>query len=375
MSTKGSRHEPVVGHVEPRSEAVEATDPSFASTDTSALPSTGSPSQERSAPQPLPSGRITTDGKWSFRGSAANRSTPRSRNRRTLQSARLDGRQQAGENSRNRWLVSYADFMTLLLGFFVVMYAISSVNEEKYQQMSKTFAGIFENSSLSMAPIQAGDPVAPVPSAIVDVATDTPPDKQAVQDDPGMLTSPDYVANALGGIVENKGLNIAANENWLEISLDSEISFAPDSAALKPEAMAYLQEIRRWLGSFENPVTVEGYTDNVPVNGRRFTSNWQLSSARAASVAENLTMAGINAERVSAVGYGENHPVATNASPQGRAKNRRVVIVVAHKGNLPRNLNAASETSAFALVRHADDQVSGVPQRRTAKGGLLFSNE
>ena len=92
-------------------------------------------------------------------------------------------------------------------------------------------------------------------------------------------------------------------------------------------------------------------------------------------MAEYLISAGIDAERISAIGSGENHPLVTSATTEGRANDRRVVPVVAHNGNLPRNLNTARKTSAFAFVRHADDKEPPVSQRRTERGGLLLSNE
>lgn len=317
--------------------------------------------------------RTEEAGTRSSEPKGSNHGTPKRRTRGRAKS-HSSGREGPGEDSRNRWLVSYADFVTLLLGLFVVMYAISSINEEKYQKLSKTFAGIFENSALTMDPLQVGEPVAPVTSEIVDAATEAPRDHSADERSSAMLTSREQVASALGGIARNKGVNVASNERWMEISLDAEISFEPDSARLKPAAMIYLRDIVDWLGSFDNPITVEGFTDNVPVSSGKFASNWQLSAARASAVAEGLTLAGIDAERISAVGYGENHPVATNASPEGRAKNRRVVIVVAHDGKDSRNLNASPQTSAFAFIRQGEDDVLEVPARRTTQGGLLFSN-
>ena len=313
-------------------------------------------------------------GTWSSETKGSNHATAKRRTRRRATSYR-GGRDGPGEDSRNRWLVSYSDFVTLLLGLFVVMYAIPSINEEKYQKLSKTFAGIFENSTLTMDPLQVGEPVAPVTSEIVDAATDVPRDQSTEERSSALLTSHEHVASALGGITDNKGLNVASNERWMEISLDAEISFEPDSARLKPAAVEYLRDIVDWLSTFDNPITIDGFTDNLPVSSGKFASNWQLSAARASAVAEGLTLAGIDAERISAVGYGENHPLATNASPEGRAKNRRVVIVVAHDGKDSRNLNASPETSAFAFVRHGEDEALDVPTRRTAKGGLLFSNE
>ncbi len=371
-----ARQEPVIGQADPRLQTRESDELLQASSVLFDRPfdQTLSPGLTHADDFQLPSTRSSEGANRTVESLESNHSTPRSRTT-SREKSRRGGRGPSGEDSRNRWLVSYADFVTLLLGLFVVMYAISSINEEKYQKLSKTFAGIFENSSLTMDPLQFGEPVATVTSEVVDTATDTPRDQPAQARNSAMLTSHEHVTSALGGISRNKGLNIASNERWLEISLDAEISFAPDSAQLKPAAVAYLRDIVDWLSTFENPVTIEGFTDNVPVNGGRFASNWQLSSARASAVAEILTQDGIDAERISAVGYGENHPLATNASPEGRAKNRRVVIVVAHDGKLPRNLNATPESSAFAVVRHGDDDVSDVPQRRTAQGGLLFSND
>ena len=387
----GTRQEPVIGQFDPRLETSASQASLLASSAPLIRPlsETLSPGLNPGEPFQQPLTRSREAGTWSSGARESNHSTPR---RRTIYRAksRRGGRDLPGEDSRNRWLVSYADFVTLLLGLFVVMYAISSVNEEKYQKLSKTFAGIFENSPLTMDPLQVGEPIASVTSEVVDAATDalfdhspgdhspgdnSPRDKKADARSSALLTSRDHVTSALGGITRNQGLNIASNERWLEISLDAEISFEPASARLKPAAVSYLRDIVDWLSTFENPITIEGFTDNVPVSGSKFASNWQLSSARASAVAEYLTQAGIDGSRISAVGYGENHPLATNASPQGRAKNRRVVIVVAHDGKLPRNLNSAPETSAFAVVRYVDDEVSDVPQRRTAQGGLLFSNE
>ena len=300
---------------------------------------------------------------------------PVRRQRRRARTARAnlqhDG---AGEGTANRWLVSYADFLTLLLGFFVVMYAMSSINEEKYQEMSKSLAGIFENSSLSTKAIQVGEPQEAVSTDIVDTV-ESPGFESAEKGDTQMRTSMENVESALGGFAEQEGLNVATNDHWLEISLDSEIAFDGQSAELTPEARALLKRTATWLATFDHPITIEGYTDNIPADGSRYGSNWQLSSARASAVAEFLSREGIDETRMSAVGYGENHPLATNATPKGRATNRRVVLVVAHNGNLPRNLNTAPETSAFAFVRHEDEVPTEVLQRRTSKGGLIFSNE
>ena len=141
------------------------------------------------------------------------------------------------------------------------------------------------------------------------------------------------------------------------------------------EAQGLLAATTDFLLEFDNPVTIEGYSDNVQIQSARYASNWEVSTARAASVARFLVSNGVDRKRLSAVGYGENHPLETNATPEGRAENRRVVIVVARHGNQPRNLNANAAASAFAFIRHDEPQQldESVRQARTESGGLIFT--
>ncbi len=289
---------------------------------------------------------------------------------------RFPTRRERLENSHNheRWLISYSDFMTLLFGFFVVMYAVSSVNEEKYRVLSDTLVKIFDAPARSMEPIPVGQPQEAASPHIVD-ASEEPGFEKFESGDTVMRTAKSEAESALGGFADDQGVSVRSNDHWLEISLDSEVSFAPNSADLSPFAVGFLKDVAIYLNTFEHPVTVEGYTDNVPVVSPRYDNNWVLSAARAGQVAQFFADQGVDPERLSSVGYGENHPLATNATPQGRARNRRVVVVVAHNGNLPRNLNTAPQSSAFAFVRHADDAQLDVAPQRTADGGLLFSNE
>ena len=279
-------------------------------------------------------------------------------------------------HNHERWLVSYADFITLLFAFFVVMYAISSVNEGKYRILSATLTEAFDSTARSLEPIQLGDPLQSASPHVVDV-----PDTAGFQDpeagDTHIEPSVEAVAEKLAGFVDQEQLTIKANNDWLEISLDARFLFAPGRAELSAGAEALLQETVAFLAEFDNPVTVEGYTDNVPAASALYPSNWELSAARASRVARYLQQQGIESERLSAVGYGENHALETNATPEGRARNRRVAIIVARKGNLPRNLNAGSSDSAFAYVRksQAPDPDDAVQPIRTETGGLLFTGE
>ncbi len=293
-----------------------------------------------------------------------------------MNAVRFVSRRKRLENAHNheRWLISYSDFMTLLFGFFVVMYAISSVNEEKYRVLSDTLVNVFDAPARSTKPIQVGQPSQAASPHVVD-ASEEPGFEKFDEGDTVMRTAQSTAESALGGFADDDGVTINSNDHWLEISLDSEVSFAPNDDTISAYAREFLLEISEFLLTFDHPITVEGYTDNVPVSSGRFANNWVLSAARSAQVAQFLTEQGIDPERISSVGYGENHAVATNATPDGRARNRRVVIVVAHNGNLPRNLNTAPETSAFAFVRHAEDAELEVEARRKDDGGLIFSNE
>jgi chemotaxis protein MotB len=279
-------------------------------------------------------------------------------------------------DNQDRWLVSYADFITLLFAFFVVMYAISTVNEGKYKVLSATLMQAFDGDASRLDSIQAGEPALATLPDVVDV-----PETIGLRDEEEGNTyvepSTAQVRERLSGFLEEGAVAVESNNDWLEISLDASALFAEGSVALSPAAQAVLKETAAYLNEFDNPITVEGYTDNVPILSARFPSNWELSAARASRVARFLEQQGVERSRLSAVGYGENHALETNATPQGRARNRRVVVVVARKGNLPRNLNAAGSDSAFAYVRKQQPATldDSIKQVRTETGGILFTNE
>ncbi len=288
----------------------------------------------------------------------------------------------AQPDRQDRWLVSYADFMTLLFAFFVVMYAISSVNVDKYRVLSSVLEQTFETPARSLDQLQTGEPTLAASPHVVDISN-VPGYEDPDPGDATLRTDAETVGAQFAGLIDGGLLEIESNQDWLEISLNGSQSFAPGSAGLTTIAQGALASLAEYLASFGAPITVEGYTDNVPVEGGAFESNWLLSSARAANVARFLQEQGLRPERLSAVGYGENHPVRSNATPAGRAVNRRVVIVVARRAENARNLNATPFASAFAYVRRGDatgrsrtpdpDLVDGGGQR-TAAGGLIFSN-
>lgn len=281
-------------------------------------------------------------------------------------------RKQKHEEHENheRWLVSYADFITLLFAFFVVMYAVSSVNEGKYRVLSDSLNAAFRAQPHSFMPIPVGSteeqgpgkqpmqgkpsliplpiPVVPEDQAYADVTkfdgqTDEPPPEQAAEQrnpakaapDVNMEKIADEIAQAMGGLIKDDLINVRRDERWLEVEIKSSILYPSGSARLSPPAYPVLEKLAQILARFPNPIHVEGFTDNIPIHNLAFLSNWELSAARAASVVHLFTEYGVAPQRMAAIGYGEFKPIADNATPEGRAKNRRVVLVVM-AGNDPR---------------------------------------
>lgn len=268
--------------------------------------------------------------------------------------------------NHERWLVSYADFITLLFAFFVVMYAISSVNEGKYRVLSEVMVEAFRSPPRSMKPIQVGelmrspvrdpierisrsDVIMPVPDLrpvavpliqqdlrpVLDRAEPLPPAPAETQPPPPDQPSADpldevmvQLKAAMSELIEADIVKLRRTDRWVELEITNSILFPSGSADLGPQAMQPLQRIAGVLKEIPNRVQVEGFTDNVPISNPVFPSNWELSAARAASVVHLLARAGVRPERMAAIGYGEFRPVASNATEEGRRRNRRVVMVI-----------------------------------------------
>lgn len=249
---------------------------------------------------------------------------------------------------RDRWLVSYADFITLLMAFFVVLYSVSSVNAGKFRVLSNSMVTAFNDArhpAARAAPIDLGGGVmpqddikiAPQNMAMMEAAAASVQGAALVEVVPaprqGVATQ--RLETALGPLIKRDDVRIRDTRDWLEIELTSELLFTSGSAELQARSLPALREIAGVIADLGKPVRIEGHTDNVPLNGGRFLSNWHLSAARAATIAEQLSAARVAPERLSAVGYGEFRPLADNATAVGRLKNRRVVIGIAkHVGAL-----------------------------------------
>ncbi|MGE0082366.1 MAG: flagellar motor protein MotD [Thiohalomonadaceae bacterium] len=226
-----------------------------------------------------------------------------------------------------RWLVSYADFITLLFAFFVVMYAISSINEGKYRVLSDTLITAFNTTPKSVQPVQVGDDgLSGRPRVIepVEHRAGDPPDNPIEQ----LVQIATDFEQAMLPFIEDEMVRVRREDFWVELELNTSFLFESGSAELEDTAIPILQRIANVLKKYPNQIQVEGFTDNVPINTYAFPSNWELSAARAASVVHVFMNQGVKPENMSAVGFGEYRPVADNATAAGRMRNRRVLVVV-----------------------------------------------
>jgi len=233
-------------------------------------------------------------------------------------------RHQEEHENHERWLVSYADFITLLFAFFVVMYSVSQVNEGKYKVLSGSLETAFRSDSKTVVPVLKEGPINVTGSK--EIAVLNPGGKSITQ------TISRDIEEQIKPLVERGLITLRETDEWLEIEINNRILFPSGSTKLVPDARVLLSLLGKVLGKFSVPVQVEGYTDNVPINTPLFPSNWALSAVRAASVAHLLSRQGIKPELLSATGYGEYRPVASNDSVEGRAENRRVVLKIFKTG-------------------------------------------
>ncbi len=275
--------------------------------------------------------------------------------------ARGHGRRRHGsehEEGNERWLLTYSDMITLLMALFMVLFSISSVNISKYETLQKSLKAAFSGNILpggkSVAQQGATDNSANVPSkvelqAIEPVATEgasalqnstahgsTSSAAAAAQESQAQKEAQEFqhikeeldayaashgFAKAVSTSIEARGLVIRV--------LTDDLLFASGQATLEPRASGLLGEIAQLLNVDEtHPITVEGNTDDVPIHSSLYPSNWELSTARASTVVEFLIAHGVAASRLTATGNADQHPIDSNATAAGRARNRRVEIVM-----------------------------------------------
>ncbi|PRA69485.1 flagellar motor protein MotD [Pseudomonas sp. MYb187] len=284
-------------------------------------------------------------------------------------------RQPEEHENHERWLVSYADFITLLFAFFVVMYSISSINEGKYKVVSEALIGVFNDPERSMRPIPIGD------ERPLSVRPAEPLIKESEQIDAGLAGASvdplksiaDDVRDAFGDLIKSDQMTVRGNELWVEIELNSSLLFGSGDAMPSDIAFSIIEKVAKILKPFANPVHVEGFTDDLPIRTAQYPTNWELSSARAASIVRLLAMDGVNPARMASVGYGEFQPIAGNDTAEGRARNRRVVLVISRNLEVRRSLTASGSANATpdAALKRAGTQTAPPAQSPSSEGSRV----
>ena len=270
-------------------------------------------------------------------------------------------RKQEEHSNHEAWAIPYGDLLTLLLAFFVVMYAISSVNEGKYRVLSDSLVSAFRGTPRTLEPVQVGDrqvgagadvhanalqvgtpagqphaqlqPVALKPPVTPPVAAPASGADQAVTARAAAASAAlghvaDLVGHAMDDLVRQKLVLIRRSDFWIEVEFRTDILFPSGSAQLSGGASEVIERLAAALAPFPNSIRVEGHTDNVPIRTVAFFSNWELSAARAASVVRVLASHGVEPGRLAVIGFGEQRPAQSNDTPAGRNANRRVVVVI-----------------------------------------------
>ena len=280
------------------------------------------------------------------------------------------------------WAIPYGDLITLLLAFFVVMYAISSINEGKFRVLSDSLNAAFRGAPKTLEPVQVGEKsrgsgadinmsivqqnmIEGQPRRMLDaIAVDgvhqsgqpgkTPP---AGDSEHPMAQQLARVASeleeSLKSLVDADLVAVRRHEFWLEVEIRTDILFPSGVATLSDKAIPALDALATTLVKHPNPVRVEGHTDNRPIATKYYPSNWELSAARAASVVHRFQRAGVSADRLSVIGFGEFRPAQSNDTAAGRDANRRVIIVILAGEGAPAPSDAAGIATEADLANAA----------------------
>lgn len=201
----------------------------------------------------------------------------------------------------NRWVVSYADFVTMLLALFMVMYAVLRIDNQKLTQFQNRVQKTFTNGQ-NVTKYQVNNQTTNVEKILKN------------------------------NLSQSKSVKLIKSDKGLIIRVNNKVLFDEGAAEIKPEAQKTLNEIIKVLTKIDNPVIIEGHTDSTPIKNAKYPSNWELSTARATNIISYIVKQGvISPKRLSAVGYGEYMPISNNTTISGRMLNRRVDIIVLEK--------------------------------------------
>lgn len=242
-------------------------------------------------------------------------------------------RHEEEHENHERWLVSYADFITLLFAFFVVMYSLSSVNEGKYRVLSDSMVQAFRNVTIN----ESGEQIVLPTTSIIPTRPITQPGPPASENvveqrrrevAREMRDMADEIRRVLSPLTQSGQVKVTEGAFGVSVEINASLLFEAGEAALGAEAVSALEAVAQVLAPAAFPITVEGHTDNVPISTFRFPSNWELSAVRASTVARLFIDEGVGPDRLTAAGYADQRPVAGNDSEEGRSRNRRVTVLI-----------------------------------------------
>ncbi len=248
----------------------------------------------------------------------------------------------------HRWLISYADYMTLMFALFVVLYAMAMVNEKPFESITESFGRVFEVDTEERKNASNGNNILTVNSktvkslygnSVIEASGTELLDNEnnlssvsPVQAGSNLLLLEKELNVVLYDLVESGFAQLQIDGEWLEIELNSALLFPSGSSTVTKSAETILSVVYDIIGKRSNFIRVRGYTDNQNINNEIFASNWELSVFRATTILRTLQGMGVNPARMAIEGYGQYYPSAENLTPEGRAKNRKVVIAISKYG-------------------------------------------
>ncbi len=292
----------------------------------------------------------------------------------------------------DRWLVSYADYMTLLFALFVVLYAMAMVNEDPFETATESIGKVFQANDELPKNRGHGDDILDVNSSrtnkrlygsgILDVAGPelfegevTLSNVSDSEVGTNLTSLEKELHTALYELIESGFAQLQVDGDWLEIELNSGLLFPSGSSSATNNATTILAVIYDVIGSTSNFIRVRGYTDNQPINTEIFSSNWELSVSRATAILRVLENLSLDPARMAIEGYGQYYPRENNATAQGRAQNRRVVIAISKYGLEKSNLLATPTISVkdVEAIKDIEDQEGEIRIIRLDNGGIRIT--
>lgn len=295
----------------------------------------------------------------------------------------------------HRWLVSYADYMTLLFALFVVLYAMAMVNEKPFETITESVGRVFQANEEKPKNRGHGDDILNVNTSksnkrlfgngILDEAgpellegEQTLSNISDAQVGSNLTSLEDELHTALYDLIESGFAQLQIDGDWLEIELNSGLLFPSGSSSATNSATSILTVIYNVIGEASNFVRVRGYTDNQAIKTEIFSSNWELSVFRATSILRVLENLGMNPARMAIEGYGQYYPTADNATAQGRAKNRKVVVAISKYGLEKSNLLktptiSVKDVEAITKVVEPRGKTDEIKVIRLPNGGIRIT--